>query len=178
MRFPNFIIGALTAICFASCAGPDIAGNHTVFSHEVSVIGTSARGGEMTKAIVASMNESESCEASVMTTDASVDALKGLNIKSVQASRPENLAKLRELGWDAFLRIDTTNNPMADSPKSVTVTLISTHDPEQVIEFVWTNAWGGMPGSLADASMRKGLADAAALVSDELTARLAASKHE
>jgi hypothetical protein len=54
----------------------------------------------------------------------------------------------------------------------VDVILTSTHDLKQFIKFTWNNAWGGMKGSIADYTMRKGRKAATKGVADEIVRRL------
>ncbi len=175
MRFRSLIVTVCTLLVFTACAGPDIVGNETVFSRPVKIIGTSAAGGEIADGISLAINESDETDVQVLDVKTSLAVLKELGIQSVHASRPENLAKLRERGWDAYLRVETKRHKVSSDPGEVTVVLIHVHQPEERIEFVWSNAWGGAPGSLADASMRLDSSEAAIAISEALIQRIEAT---
>ena len=173
MRFSLPLTIAFTGLLFASCAGTRIVGNDVELSHPVGRIGTSAAGGEMADAIAVAMNESERCDAQVLDIQATLTLLKELGIPSYHASRPANMERMKSKGLDAYLRVETTPRLTGGDPGSIEVKLLSTHDPNQCVQFVWHNAWGGMPGSTADRVMRKGPAAAAKEIATELVRRLA-----
>lgn len=92
---------------------------------------------------------------------ASAKRLPELGIPIGKALLPENLAKLREQGIDALVVLEPNQSIAADIPQNVQVVLTSTHTRQSMGQFKWHNAWGGMRGSLADATMRKDRRNAA-----------------
>ncbi len=163
----------LTTILFASCAGTRVSGNHVKFAQPMKVIAASAAGGSTSQAIVAEMQNDCAAGIEVKPGAETIEILKGLGIPSIRAHSPENLRKLRAAGLDGFMRITATRSRSGvDAPGKITIRLYSTLEIGHVIEFVWENAWGGAPGSPADAVMRVDLDAAVKEVTQRFLARL------
>jgi hypothetical protein len=59
-----------------------------------------------------------------------------------------------------------------DQPQSATARVNSTHNGRVLAGASWQNGWGGRAGSIADRTMRRGLAQAAREIADALVPRL------
>ena len=147
-------------------------GTDDFIRHPVARLAVSPSGGEMAEAIAASLRE-KGGDMEILDPAATAQILRETGIMGPQATLPENLAKLRSRSIDAWLRADFGTHAIADVPQNISVRISSTHDAAQFIDFVWHNAWGGMRGSLADATMRKGPEKAVDEVTDAILERLA-----
>lgn len=94
-----------------------------------------------------------------------------LNLNEIDIARPEGLAKLRDQGIDALLTVRAAGG-YDDQPQSATARVSSTHTGRVVAGITWQNGWGGQAGSIADRTMRKGLAQAAKEIVDALAKKL------
>jgi len=72
---------------------------------------------------------------------------------------------------DAQLLLEVHPGP-DDKPQSVTARLLAVPGQELIVELTWTNAAAGLPGSAADAAVRKDQAAAAKEIAAALAARL------
>ncbi len=90
-----------------------------------------------------------------------------LNLNEVEISTPQGLTKLKDQGIDAFLTVRAAGE--GGQPQSASARVNSTHTGQVMAGISWQNAWGGMKGSIADRTMVKGLAEAAAEIADALT---------
>jgi len=154
------------AACFAlllsGCGGSTmVADDANEPQHQVRTIATSPSGYDTADAIAKALEAREDFEPKVLDVDQTMQLLRRLGIKSSKAQLSENRQRLRAEGVDGWLDVTTHEHPTSDAPNRVSVRLSSTHDPTRAITLEWSNAWGGMKGSLADASMRKGLEAAA-----------------
>jgi hypothetical protein len=94
-----------------------------------------------------------------------------LNLNEIDIARPEGLAKLRDQGIDALLTVRAAGG-YDEQPQSATARVSSTHTGRVVAGIIWQNGWGGQAGSIADRTMRKGLAQAAKEIADALAKNL------
>jgi hypothetical protein len=91
-----------------------------------------------------------------------------VNLAAVPA--PQELAALREEGVEAVLSVSSTGSGIGGPRmRHVKVRVTSTRTSTMIGEIDWNNSWGGMPGSPADAIMRKGPAEAAPEIAEALT---------
>ena len=97
-----------------------------------------------------------------------------LNLEEMEVVRPENLARLRTEGIDAYL-VCRSAAGRDGLPQSASVRINSTHTGAILSGLSWQNGWGGQAGSIADRTMRKDLSEAASEIARELTARLGAA---
>jgi len=164
-------IGLLSLL--SACGGARVVGSDNFIKHPIHRIAVSPSGGDVADAIVQRLREKEGGKLEVMGTKATAEMLQRTKVMSIKATTPESLAILKREGIDAWLRMESAAHPSSDTPQNVNVRMTSTHDPLQYIDFLWHNGWGGMRGSLADATMRRGRDDALDAVTDEIVARLA-----
>ena len=176
MRCLHLLFGPFSCLLMA-CGGSRIDGQTIRMDHPVNCIAISPGSSEIGHGIEQGLVDSELYRGKIVGSDAAVNLLHELGIRSPKATLPENLARLNERGVDAWLRVEASNAVLSDAPKTVLVRMASTHSPDQSIEFVWHNAWGGMPGSPADYMMKAGAFKAGKSIAEEL-ARILAEKQE
>ncbi|MBV5301038.1 MAG: hypothetical protein J0649_04530 [Methylococcales bacterium] len=90
-----------------------------------------------------------------------------LNLNEIEIARPEGLAKLKDQGIDAFLVVRSAGS-YDQQPQSASVRVNSTYTGQVIAGISWQNGWGGQAGSIADRTMRKGLAETAADIANAL----------
>ena len=90
-----------------------------------------------------------------------------LNMNEVEVQRPENLSKFRAQGIDAFLSVRASGS-YDGQPQGASARVVSTDNGRLLAGVTWQNAWGGMAGSIADRTMRKGLNEAAVEIANAL----------
>ena len=94
-----------------------------------------------------------------------------LNLNEVEISTPVGLEKLKAQGIDAYLTVRAAGG-YDQQVQSASARVNSTDTGQVVAGITWQNGWGGQAGSIADRTMRKGLAEAAAEISDALVESL------
>jgi hypothetical protein len=92
-----------------------------------------------------------------------------LNMNEVEVQRPENLAKLKAQGIDAFLSV-RASGAYDGQPQGASARVVSTGTGRLIAGVTWQNAWGGQAGSIADRTMRKGLNEASVEIANALAA--------
>lgn len=166
-------LAPMLAIALASCGGSRIEGRVVKLTHPIASIAIAPGSDEIGKGVAQGLAESESFGGRVIDSDESASILQQLALPSPKASLPENLPRLREAGIHAWLRLESTNALMGSTPKTVRVRLASTASPDEHVEFLWHNAWGGMPGSPADHMAKVGPFKAGQSIAAELAKILA-----
>ena len=129
--------------------------------HEVRTVATNPAGYDTGDAIAKALEARDDFAPKVLDVEQTMQLLRKLGIPSSKATLPESRQRLRAEGIDGWLDVTMEEHPTSDDPNRISVRLSSTHDPKLAITLEWRNAWGGMKGSLADASMRMGLDSAA-----------------
>ncbi len=94
-----------------------------------------------------------------------------LNLNEVEISTPVGLEKLKAQGVDAYLTVRAAGG-YDQQVQSASARVNSTDTGEVVAGITWQNGWGGKAGSMADRTMRMGLAEAAAEIADALVKSL------
>lgn len=94
-----------------------------------------------------------------------------MNLDEIDMSRPEGLAKFSGRGIDAILSVRSAGG-YDEQPQSASARVTSTDTGRVIAGVTWQNGWGGMAGSIADRTMRQGLADAAKQIADALVQNL------
>lgn len=91
------------------------------------------------------------------------------DVTSLLALAPRGLAALEKDGIDAVLTVKSASSTIGGpGMRHVTARINSTHSSKVIASVDWNNSWGGMPGSLADYTMRKGAAAAAQEIAEAL----------
>jgi hypothetical protein len=89
---------------------------------------------------------------------------------------PREMEALKKEGIDAVVSVSSVGSVMGGpGMRHANAKVISTSTSRQIGEIDWNNSWGGMPGSLADYMMRKGVAGAAREIADALAKLLGLS---
>ena len=94
-----------------------------------------------------------------------------LNIDEIEIATPQGLEKLKDKGIDAYLTVKGAG-AYDDQIQSASARASSTHTGRIIAGVSWQNGWGGQAGSLADRTMRKGLAETAQEIARSLAASL------
>lgn len=106
---------------------------------------------------------------SVVDTREATALLAKSNVTPADMLAPRGLAALGKESVDAVLSVSATGSSFGGSwMRQVKVKVTSTSTSRMIGEVDWTNSWGGMPGSPANAIMRKGLAEAAQEIAEAL----------
>lgn len=90
-----------------------------------------------------------------------------LNLNEIEISTPTGLAKLRTQGIDALLSVKAVGG-YDQQPQSASARVTSTYTGKVIAGVTWQNGWGGQAGSMADRTMRKGLSECAAEITEAL----------
>jgi len=103
----------------------------------------------------------------VIDSDSTTKLVARLGITEVELATPSGMSKLKSQGIDAFLAVKglAAND---GRPISCSARLNSTSDGKLIAGVSWQNGWGGGAGSIADRTMRKGLTEAAAEITEAL----------
>lgn len=94
-----------------------------------------------------------------------------LNLNEVEIATPVGLEKLKAQGVDAYLTVRSAG-AYDQQVQSASARVNSTETGRVVAGVTWQNGWGGQAGSMADRTMRKGLAEAATEIADSLATSL------
>ena len=106
---------------------------------------------------------------SVVDENQATELLAKYDISPVHIFDPSALAALQKEGIDAVLWVSSATSSIGGPDmRHVTVRLTSTSTSKKIGEIDWHNAWGGMPGSPADYTMRKGVTAAAREIAEAL----------
>jgi hypothetical protein len=136
--------------------------------HSVSVIALAPGGGMLTDAVGI---ELANHGFTIIDPSSTSNMMVRLNLNEVEISRPEGLAKLKDQGIDAFLIVRAAGG-YDQQPQSASARMNSTHNGKLLAGITWQNGYGGMAGSIADRTMRKGLSEAAMEIATALSERV------
>jgi len=92
-------------------------------------------------------------------------------MSEIEVSTPQGLSRLKEKGIDAYLTVKSAG-AYDNQPQSASARATSTHSGRVIAGISWQNGWGGQAGSMADRTMRKGLAEAAQEIASALAKSL------
>lgn len=170
---PALVLSLASLASLVSCGASRIEGRVVNMAHPIESIAIAPGSGEIGEGVSQGLADSKSFRGRVIDSEQSAALLQQLGIPSPKATLPENLPHLREAGVQAWLRLESTNALMGSAPRTVRVRLTSTLTPDQGVEFLWHNAWGGMPGSPADHMAKAGPLKAGQSIAAELARILA-----
>jgi hypothetical protein len=166
------VISLFLAYSLVACAGSRIStvslGDGRKVDHPVKTIAMAPSGGLFADAIAV---ELANRGFHVIDTAQTSQLLVRLNLNEVEVTQPQNLARLRDGGIDAYLSARAAAG-YDGRPQSASVRVNSTYNGTIIAGLSWQNGWGGMAGSMADRTMRKDLVQAAIEIAEELTKRL------
>jgi len=133
-------------------------------SHAVKSIAMSPKGGPMTDAIAVELSNKG---FEVIDSSSMIKLLDRLNMSELDISKPQGMAKLQAQGIDAYF---TARGVIAKDGRPIngTARLTSVHTGKVLAAVSWENGWGGQAGSIADRTMRKGVTEAAAEITNAL----------
>ncbi len=101
--------------------------------------------------------------------------LRKLDLDTSDITDATTLTELNARRVDAVMKIAVTMmDTRAELLENVKITVFGTDGGPLLASIDWTNGWGGMPGSPADRSMRKNIANSAREVALALTRQLGA----
>jgi len=168
---------AIRAVCVASllvgCGSSQLdADDANEPRHAIRIIATDPSGFDAGDAIAKELEARDDFEPKVLDVAATAKLLGEMGIKTSKAQLPANQKRLRGKSVDGWLDVKMEQHMASDDPSWIEVRLFSTHDPSRYLFVKWKNAWGGMKGSLADATMRKSLKTAAKEIAEELALQL------
>lgn len=93
------------------------------------------------------------------------------DMSEIEVSMPQGLTRLQEEGIDAYLTVKAAGS-YDEQPQSASARATSTHTGRVIAGISRQNGWGGQAGSIADRTMRKGLAEAAQEIATALSQAL------
>lgn len=137
-------------------------------SHPIKAIALAPDGGLLADAVGVELSN---MGFTVIDSASTSKLMVRLNLNEVEIARPEGLAKLKDQGIDAFLTVRAAGG-YDQQPQSASARVNSTHTGQVIAGISWQNGWGGQAGSIADRTMRKGLAEAAAEIANSLVATI------
>lgn len=154
----------------AGCAGPKISQLPIATGHKyvVRMMAMTAGGGLLADAVAVDLSNQG---FNVLDSEGSSTLMARLNLTEFELTQPEGLSKLRNKGIDAVLSVRAAAGYDQD-PQSASARINSTTNGKIIAGIVWQNGWGGQAGSIADRSMREGLAAAASEIASALAKQL------
>lgn len=166
MKRRLFICSCVAAIALAGCASSKVSTLPTTSEagHAVKAIAMAPSGGVLADAIAV---ELVNRGFQVIDSESTTKLFVRLNMSELEVSKPEGMSKLQAQGIDAYLSVRAVgaNDGL---PTSASARLNSTHTGKVLAGATWQNGWGGRAGSIADRTMRKGLSETAAEITDAL----------
>lgn len=158
------------AIILVGCAGARLT--QTVQSNyigpPITSVALSPGGGPLADAIgVELFNQG----ITIIDPERTAQIIGRAGLSELQMLSAESYDALKDAGIDALLVVKAV---MAydGTPESASVRITSTHTHKVIAGLSWQNGWGGQRGSIADRTMRKNLAEAAAQIAEALAKRL------
>lgn len=132
---------------------PVITGGQS--THSVGAIAMAPEGGLLAEAVGIELSNL----GYIIIDSASISKLLvRLNMDEVEIATPQGLGKLKEKGIDAFLTVKSAG-AYDGQIQNASARASSTHTGRIIAGVSWQNGWGGMAGSIADRTMRKGSAE-------------------
>jgi hypothetical protein len=169
MKFYKIVGICLLAMVVVSCASSKMSALpiNTVSTHPVRAIAMAPEGGLLAEAVGIELSNLGYTLIDSATTSR---LLVRLNMDEIEVSTPQGLMKLKDKGIDAFLTVKTAG-AYDGQVQNASARASSTHNGKIIAGVSWQNGWGGMAGSIADRTMRKGLTE----VAQEIAASLSRS---
>lgn len=166
----SIAIALLFACGLSGCAGSKVSSIPTSSKnvHAVKVIAMIPGGGVISDAVGVELTNRGFM---VVDADSTSRIIGRSNLNEMELSRPESLAKLRAQGIDAYLSVKAAGG-YDQMPQSASARVNSAFTGRILAGASWQNGWGGMAGSMADRTMRKGLTEAAQDITDALVKSL------
>jgi len=156
----------LVTVLFAGCATSRIS---TIpvsgrLATSVKVIALDPGGGLLADAVGVELSNKGFTVIDSATTS---KLMARLNINEIEISTPVGLQKLKEQGVEAYLTVRAAGG-YDQQPQSASARVNRKDTGQIVAGITWQNGWGGQAGSIADRTMRKGLAEAVTEIAEAL----------
>jgi len=169
MNRPSVVAGIVVLVASVSCATSKLSTSPSQTpSHSVKSIAMAPSGGLIADAIAVELFNRG---FHVIDTAETSNLLVRMGLSEIEVTTPENLARLRDQGVDAYL-VARSAAAADGRPQSASVRVNSTHTGAILAGVTWQNGWGGIAGSPADRVMRKDLTEAAVEIAIDLAKRL------
>lgn len=126
-------------------------------SHPVKAIALAPEGGMLAEAVGI---ELANLGFTIIDSSTTSKLMVRLGLNEVEIATPQGLRKLKDNGIDAYLTVKSAS-AYDYQVQSASARASSTHTGRIIAGVTWQNGWGGMAGSIADRTMRKGFAEAA-----------------
>lgn len=163
---PLILLALVTVGCASSKVSQlPIANTAT---HTVRAIAMAPEGGLLAEAVGIELSN---LGYTIIDSSSTSKLMVRLNIDEIEISTPQGLKKLEEKGIDAYLTVKGAG-AYDNQIQSASARASSTHTGRIIAGVSWQNGWGGQAGSIADRTMRKGLAEAAQEIASSLAASL------
>jgi hypothetical protein len=170
------LLSVLSLAFSTACGGSKfiVNSNQALTGGQLGIIGVSPHAPQFANTIARNLNARGFSTADSRTMEALMSALGVGNAFGLQPDPTENpqaMAALAKNKVDAILSSTEERVGMGTTAGKILkahIRLTRTSDGSASSEFTWENAWGGMPGSPADASMRKDDDSAAQVLVEEM----------
>ncbi len=166
----RWLVLILASFFISGCAGSRVSltGEASLISEPINTIAMTPGGGLLADAIGV---ELANYGFNVIDASAMTALMTRLNLDEFELTQPQSLSKLKGKNIDAYLSVKAAAG-RDGRPQSASTRLNSTTDGKILAGVSWQNGWGGQEGSMADRTMRKDLAGAAAEITRSLIQRI------
>ncbi len=137
-------------------------------THPVRAIAMASEGGLLAEAVGIELSN---FGYTIIDSASTSKLLVRLNMDELEIATPQGLKKLQDKGIDAYLTIKGAGS-YDGQIQNASARASSTHSGRIIAGVSWQNGWGGQAGSIADRTMRKGLAEAAQEIAASLSKSL------
>lgn len=137
-------------------------------AHPVRAIAMAPEGGLLAEAVGIELSN---LGYTIIDSSSTSKLLVRLNMDEIEVATPQGLEKLKTKGIDAYLTVKGAS-AYDGQIQNASARASSTHTGRIIAGVIWQNGWGGMAGSIADRTMRKGLAEAAQEIAHSLARAL------
>mgnify|MGYP000031128157 CR=1 FL=1 len=161
-----FLMAAFSSLFLMGCAASKVSSMPVsgVPTHPINAIAIAPDSGILAEAVAVDLSNRG---YTVIDSSTTSKMMVRLNLSEIEVSKPVGLTKLKDQGIDALLYVKAVG-ANDGRPISASARVISTYSGKVISGVTWQNGWGGKAGSIADRSMRKGLSEAAAEITDAL----------
>lgn len=160
----------LLAVLIMGCSASRISSLSTTGSStgSINAIALASSGGLLADAVGVELSNRG---FTVIDSGATSKMMVRLNLNEIEITKPQGLEKLNKQGIDAFLTVRAAGG-YDMQPQSASARMNSTKTGRVLAGISWQNGWGGQAGSIADRTMRKGLAEASKEIAEALVEKI------
>lgn len=164
------VLIASLVLLLASCGSSKISRSPSAVhpTHPIKAIAMAPEGGMLAEAVGIELSN---LGYTIIDSSSTSKLMIRLNIDELEISTPQGLEKLQGKGIDAYLTVKGVG-AYDQQIQSASARASSTHTGRIIAGVTWQNGWGGQAGSMADRTMRKGLAEAAQEIAHALAVSL------